>query len=68
VAFIQNYGQQRAERNRLKRAKKEAKEQKHRDAVLRRKAGPDADAPMEFGATGTDSSRSANEAEETVLS
>lgn len=37
MAYRQNYGLQRAERNRLKQAKKEAKIQELRDAVLRRR-------------------------------
>jgi hypothetical protein len=37
MVFKPNYNQQRAERNRLKQAKKEAKEQDRKDAVLRRK-------------------------------
>lgn len=68
MAFTQNYGQQRAERNRRKQAKQEAKEQKRRDAALRRKVGPDGDAPVEFGATDTESSQSPDEAGETSLS
>ncbi|HQT62523.1 MULTISPECIES: hypothetical protein [unclassified Acidiphilium] len=50
VVFRQNYSGQRAERNRLKQAKKEAKDQERRDAVFRRKAGLDSDiAPQTTG-------------------
>ncbi len=38
MVFKTNYGQARAERNRAKQAKKEAKEQEKRDAVARRQA------------------------------
>lgn len=47
MVFRQNYGVQRAERNRLKQAKKEAKIQEKRDAATRRKAGQDSDAPIQ---------------------
>lgn len=65
---MQNHGQQRAKRSRLKQAKREAEEQKRRDAVLRRETGPDADAAMGFRTTGTESSQSRDGAEEVVLS
>ncbi len=43
MAFKPNYGQQRAERNRLKQAKKDAKLREREDAVAaRRKADQDA--------------------------
>lgn len=48
MAFKPNYNQQRAERNRAKQAKKDAKLREREDAVARRKADPDAgpaDAP-----------------------
>lgn len=47
MVFRQNYGLQRAERNRLKQAKKEAKNQERRDAALRRKSGQDAGVPTD---------------------
>jgi hypothetical protein len=47
VVFRQNYGLQRAERNRLKQAKKEAKDQERRDAALRRKSGQEGDLPIQ---------------------
>ena len=47
MPFKPNYNQQRAERNRLKQAKKEAKLRERDDAVARRKAEQDGtpDAP-----------------------
>lgn len=39
VVFKPNYNQQRAERNRLKQAKKDAKLREREEAVARRKAG-----------------------------
>jgi hypothetical protein len=51
VAFKPNYNQQRAERNRAKQAKQEAKAREREEQVARRKAGlpdlstSDADAP-----------------------
>jgi len=48
VARRPNYGQQRAEVNRSKQAKQEAKQREKEEAVARRKAGrdaPPADAP-----------------------
>ncbi len=47
MVFRQNYGLQRAERNRLKQAKKEAKDQERRDAALRRKSGQEGDLPIQ---------------------
>ncbi len=44
MAFKPNYNQQRAERNRLKQAKKDAKLREREEAVSRRKAEQD-DAP-----------------------
>ena len=44
MVFKPNYNQQRAERNRLKQAKKDAKLREREDAVARRKAEQD-DAP-----------------------
>jgi hypothetical protein len=41
MAFKPNYNQQRAERNRLKQAKKDARLREREEAVLRRKAGQD---------------------------
>ena len=38
MAFKPNYNQQRAERNRLKQAKKEAKQREREEAVSRRKS------------------------------
>jgi len=38
MAFKPNYNQQRAERNRLKQAKKEAKQREREEAVTRRKS------------------------------
>ncbi len=40
-----NYGQQRAEVNRAKQAKKEAKQREREEAVARRKASDQADEP-----------------------
>jgi hypothetical protein len=45
MAFKPNYNQQRAERNRLKQAKKDAKLREREDAVARRKAEEDAAPP-----------------------
>ena len=45
MPFKPNYGQQRAERNRLKQAKKDAKLREREDAVARRKADQDAASP-----------------------
>lgn len=42
MVFRPNYNQQRAERNRLKQAKKDAKLKEREDAVARRKAEQDA--------------------------
>jgi hypothetical protein len=42
MAFRPNYNQQRAERNRLKQAKKDAKLRERDEAVTRRKAEQDA--------------------------
>ena len=42
MPFKPNYNQQRAERNRLKQAKKEAKERERAEAVARRKSEQDA--------------------------
>jgi len=41
MATHRNYGQERAERNRLKRVKKDAKLREHEEAVARRKAALD---------------------------
>lgn len=41
MAFKPNYNQQRAERNRLKQAKKDAKQREREEAVARRKAEED---------------------------
>jgi hypothetical protein len=43
MAFRPNYNQQRAERNRLKQAKKEAKLREREEAANRRKAEQEAD-------------------------
>jgi hypothetical protein len=53
MVFKPNYNQQRAERNRLKQAKKDAKLKEREDAVARRKAEqetapPDAAKPAEL--------------------
>lgn len=45
VAFKPNYNQQRAERNRLKQAKKDAKQRERDEAVSRRKAEQEATPP-----------------------
>jgi hypothetical protein len=45
MAFKPNYNQQRAERNRLKQAKKDAKLRERDDAVARRKAEQEAAPP-----------------------
>ena len=45
MAFKPNYNQQRAERNRLKQAKKDAKLREREDAVARRKAEQEAAPP-----------------------
>ena len=45
MPFKPNYGQQRAERNRLKQARKDAKLREREDAVARRKADQDAASP-----------------------
>jgi hypothetical protein len=45
MAFKPNYNQQRAERNRLKQAKKDAKLREREDAAARRKADPDGAPP-----------------------
>jgi hypothetical protein len=45
MVFKPNYNQQRAERNRLKQAKKDAKLREREDAVARRKAEEDAGQP-----------------------
>ena len=52
MPFKPNYGQQRAERNRLKQAKKDAKPREREDAVARRKADQDA-APADAPASDT---------------
>lgn len=51
MAFKVNYNQQRAERNRAKQAKKDAKLREREEEVARRKAGlpPLSDAPAEAG-------------------
>ncbi len=49
MAFKPNYNQQRAERNRAKQAKQEAKVRDREEQAARRKAGlPDLEAPPEF--------------------
>jgi hypothetical protein len=45
MPFKPNYNQQRAERNRLKQAKKDAKLREREDAVARRRADQDAAPP-----------------------
>lgn len=45
-----NYGQQRADVNRAKQAKKEAKLREREEAVAKRKAGPDTEAESYAGA------------------
>jgi hypothetical protein len=47
MAFKPNYNQQRAERNRLKQAKKDAKLREREEATARRKAEQDAEASSE---------------------
>lgn len=47
MAFKPNYNQQRAERNRLKQAKKDAKLREREEATARRKAEQDAASPSE---------------------
>jgi len=47
MAFKPNYNQQRAERNRLKQAKKDAKLRERDEAVTRRKLEQDAEAAVE---------------------
>jgi hypothetical protein len=56
MAFRQNYGLQRAERNRLKQAKKEAKVQELRDTVLRRRTEQNGAGPTDAEATEPDAS------------
>lgn len=53
MVFRQNYGLKRAERNRLKQAKKEAKDQERRDAALRRKSGQENDIAIDRETLGT---------------
>ena len=49
MAFKPNYNQQRAERNRAKQAKQEAKAREREEQVARRKAGlPDLEPAPEF--------------------
>jgi hypothetical protein len=50
MVFKPNYNQQRAERNRLKQAKKDAKLKEREDAVARRKAEQEA-APADAAKT-----------------
>jgi hypothetical protein len=51
MVFKPNYNQQRAERDRAKQAKKEAKAREREDAAaMRRKAEQDGSAPAEPGA------------------
>lgn len=45
MAFKPNYNQQRAERNRLKQAKKDAKQREREEAAKSRKAEQDETAP-----------------------
>jgi len=47
MPFKPNYNQQRAERNRLKQAKKDAKLRERDEAVTRRKSEQEAAAPSE---------------------
>ncbi len=49
MAFKPNYNQQRAERNRLKQAKKDSKLREREEAALRRKSEPDGDPAAETG-------------------
>lgn len=53
MAFKPNYNQQRAERNRLKQAKKDSKLREKEDARERRKAAEEASA-QSSGTQGTD--------------
>ena len=46
MVFKPNYNQQRAERDRAKQAKKEAKLREREDAAMRRKAEQDEPAPL----------------------
>ncbi len=46
MAFKPNYNQQRAERNRLKQAKKDAKLREREEAAARRKAEQEAGSPL----------------------
>ena len=54
MPFKPNYSQQRAERNRLKQAKKEAKVRERADAATRRKAEQDEPAESQDAAPGGD--------------
>ena len=56
MAFKPNYNQQRAERNRLKQAKKDAKLRERDEAVTRRKAEQDTASAEELQVTPTTSS------------
>ena len=47
MAFKPNYNKQRAERNRIAQAKKEAKQREREEAVARRKAAQNAAPPAE---------------------
>lgn len=47
MAFKPNYNQQRAERNRLKQAKKDAKQRERDEAVTRRKSEQETTQPSE---------------------
>ena len=61
MAFKPNYNQQRAERNRSKQAKQEAKARDREEQVARRKAGlPDLEPSTEFAG---DDGASASDAE-----
>jgi hypothetical protein len=55
MAFKPNYNQQRAERNRIKQAKQEAKQQEREAAVNRRKA--EQEMPSEASRSDVDSSQ-----------
>lgn len=66
MVFRQNYGAQRAERDRLKQAKKEAKIQEKREAATRRKAGEDSDAPIEAEMAAPDDADATGHAEDTT--
>ena len=68
MVFRQNYDQQRTERNRLRQAKKEAKEQERRDAVLRRKAGRNAAITLDPESAKPDLTQSPDGVEEPVRS